>query len=546
MSRLRLLQTEAARNGFGVIAVGVATFVAAAAVGLSTQIAQPMVHDEFSYLLAADTFASGRLANPPHPLAPSFETFHVIESPTYASKYPPAQGFFLALGQWIGGAPILGAWLSAALMSAAIAWMLIAYVPLRWALLGGLLAAGHFGAVGTWPHSYWGGAVAAFAGALALGALARVVQHHRPRDAVILALGILLLANSRPFEGILLCIPIGIVLARDLLGGRDHKGVSQRVILPLVLVLFVGLGWMGYYNARVTGDPLKLPYVLYEQRTPVPAFTFLPLGEEPPYRDERIRKQQVEFVRGFWDKPRAIPWLAPDIVESRLIPTWKFYFGWSFTIPLLLLPLALRKPFSGLLLSCIAIETAGGLVTTYTMPHYLAPMTGAVVGLVILCLRELDALRANRWPIGRVAVAALVAASLLSVVLRVDEHVHPELMWSRQRAGLIEILSRTAHRHLILVDYPDDYPVVAEWVYNEAEIDKAPVVWARSMGPEADRAVARHYPLRQIWRLHWAGPGKSVLGAHALGDGRGPFPYERVLIPWKPRNSWNAFRAEAR
>src|SRR3984957_19292221 len=129
--------------GTALLAVG-ACVLQSAVYGLPV----PTVHDEFSYLLAADTFARGRCTNPTPPLWEHFETQHVLLQPTYASKYPPGQGLFLAAGGLLGH-PIVGVWLSVGLACGAGAWMLRTFVPRGWAIAGGLIMAARLG-LGKW------------------------------------------------------------------------------------------------------------------------------------------------------------------------------------------------------------------------------------------------------------------------------------------------------------------------------------------------------------------------------------------------------------
>ncbi|HYK40279.1 MAG TPA: hypothetical protein VEU98_09635, partial [Candidatus Eremiobacteraceae bacterium] len=218
----------------------------------------PEIHDEFSFLLLGDTIAHGRLANPTPDLWKSFETFHENMYPAYCSKYAPAQGFVLALGEKLGN-PWIGVLLSCALMVATFHWALRVWMPARWSFLAAILIGLKLGLTSYWMNSYWGGAVPAFAGALALGGLGRILKRSSLGGALALGAGIAILANSRPYEGLIFSLPVGAIFLWWLVSeGKTRTSISERVtkvFLPASLLLLAGVAFLGYYNWRTTGSP---------------------------------------------------------------------------------------------------------------------------------------------------------------------------------------------------------------------------------------------------------------------------------------------------
>jgi hypothetical protein len=154
----------------GAVFTGLVTILLRVALLLVLPIPDVAGHDEFSFLLQADTFAHGRLTNPTHPMWQHFESIHILQRPTCQSMYPPMQGVILAAGQ-LAGNPWFGMLLASGLMCGALTWMLYGYLPPEWALLGGILGVWRFGVFSYWTNGYWGGAAAALGGALLLGVL---------------------------------------------------------------------------------------------------------------------------------------------------------------------------------------------------------------------------------------------------------------------------------------------------------------------------------------------------------------------------------------
>jgi len=208
LRRLRHAYLAIARRPWvAVTSIGLLVLAIEAGYGCAVRMPVPANMDEFSYLLASDTFARGRLTNPPHPYWEHFESCNIIQQPTYQSKYPPGQGLALAFGQACFGEPSVGIWLSLSLACAAVCWMLYGWLPLRWALLGAILAVLNVSMLRHWGQSYWGGAVAMLGGALLFGSLPRLRRSPRWIYGLTIAAGLALLANSRPYEGLIAALP---------------------------------------------------------------------------------------------------------------------------------------------------------------------------------------------------------------------------------------------------------------------------------------------------------------------------------------------------
>ena len=464
----------------------------------------PQVHDEFSYLLAADTFAHGRLTNPPHPMWAFFDTIHVNQHPTYMSKYPPAQGAVLALGQLLGS-PWIGVLLSGGAMCAAVLWMLQGWLPPRWALLGGVLVMFKLAIFSYWMNSYLGGFVPAIGGALVAGALPRILHGWRMSASVILGIGTLILANSRPFEGACLCLPVFVVLVWRLCrrGTPSWQIAVRRVVLPLLAIAILGAAFIAYYNWRGTGSAALFPYALNEKTyQSLPTFSWQTARPALHYGNPQLEAFYNGAMRDSWAQngvhslPRAVRKLAFILTLAM------FFFLWpALSVSLLVLfPVLRDRRVRVLVVQVMLVFLSFLLVRAWFHPHYAAPLAATIFALATQAMRHIRHWEFAGRPVGigitrvMVVFTALLAPFNLDGKSRFDS---PDPISFRAR--FTTQLEAAPGQHLVLVQYSPRHDVFREWVYNGADIDHSKIVWAREI-PGADlQPLLDYFRGRQVW-----------------------------------------------
>jgi hypothetical protein len=509
----------ARRRHLAVITVGISALLLRLAILPFCPIPLPFIQDDFSFLLAGDTFASGRLTNPTPVMWQHFESFQITMKPTYMSMYFPAQGLVLAAGKVLFGHPWFGILCAMALMCAAICWMLQAWLPPTWALLGGAIAVVRIGLFSYWIDTYsGGGAVAAFGGALVLGALPRFMKTVRLRYSLLMAVGAVLLAASRPYEGILLCLPVAVVLLRWALFGKNRPPLRlllRRTALPLI-VLASGAAWMGYYNYRAFGSPLTPPYTINRATYAVtPYYAWQSPRPEPVYRHKVMREFYVGVELATFNKIHSFTGFISENI-FKCARGMIFYSGILLLVPLIMLRRVVSDRRIRFLLLCMPILMAGMSIETFLIPHYVAPFTAAFYAIGLQAMRHLRVWKPGGQPVGTTLVRMLVTVCIVLAVLRVyAEPLHfqlsnwPSATWASvwhgpghvgvARAQVASELEKLPGKQLIIVRYSADHSTFDDWVYNAPDIDNAKVIWAREMSDTDNLELIRYYKDRRVW-----------------------------------------------
>jgi hypothetical protein len=495
----------------------------------------PDIYDEFGHLFVADTIRHFRLANPAHPLHQFFETFFVLQEPTYSSIYPLGQGLVLALGWMLFGLPWAGVLLSVAAFCALCYWMLLGWTTRPWALIGALIAVIEFGPLNAWMNGYWGGSVSAIAGCLVFGALPRLRERANRRDAAFLGVGLGVQLLTRPYESIPLVLSVAVFLALLLFHERTLWRDVLRVAPVVLLAVLPAVALTLLQNKQVTGRWTRLPYFVSQYQYGVP--TTLTIQSNPLPHVPLTREQELDYKA-----QRSFHGEAPDTLNKFLLRLeYRVRFYRFFFLPPLYLALGI---FLATIRKWTFLWVPGALVLfalalnlfPYLYPRYLAAATCLFVLASVIGLQKLARFHIHAWPAGHYAAIAILFVCAASFCLYYGAHlfenhdaaaeIEQYETWDAinhenpaRRILVNEELARLPGKQLVFVRYWPNHIFQDEWVYNAADIDAARLVWARDLGAAEDEKLRQYYPNRTVWLLEPdAQPPKlSRYGAQSQG-----------------------------
>jgi hypothetical protein len=386
--------------------------------------------------------------------------------------------------------------------------MLQAWISPRWALIGGLCAILHtnVGITSYWAQSYWGGAATACGGALLLGGVRRIFKGPNFIDALLMSAGAAMLVCSRPMEGLLVMAPVAGLLIYYKVRRAKSAALRRRflrvVVVPVMCAAAATLAFIGYYNFRVTKNPLVTPYQSYEtQYSSIPYMFWQSPRPAMEFRHKEMYDYDMKFSRPFYLRYQGFLGAATQMWQ-RAKGVWNIFlpYGiWTVLLSCSVLLLFLRNRWMWFAYGALGFFCIMQATSLYLQRHYFAPILPLVFLLFMQGLRVIFWLKARKRRIGPSLFGFVIVALMVLCLAEVNpaRTAPPVLV---ERPVIVNYLLSKGGQHLVIVRYGADHNSLNEWVYNGADIDRAPIVWAHEMNSGVDPLLA-YYKSRQVWLL---------------------------------------------
>lgn len=467
------------------------------------------------------------------------ETFHVVMTPTYASKFPLGPPFFLAMGKSLFGYYAGGLWLCSALATAATTWMLLACFSNRWATGIGMCVASHPSWQSGWSQEFTHGWLPLAGISLVLGGTLRLHRLLRQQTAkheiiaqrtwqvalVAIAFGCGLILFSRPFDGGIVCAMLVLSLVPPTL--KWFRQPTQEwpsifrflcsTALPALSISIVFVGLQVVINVEVTGKWFQLPYQLHEKQYGVAPLFIWGTPNQPTlgHRFAELATYHQGYSLQSWNEARSVSGYMTQLGNrtGKILTHWGFGFA---VVPMAILTWRKgRRRFGWLLVIAASALLVINLVP-WVMPAYVASIIPLAILLFAFVLKRFATWIATRFHSTKTKASlqlraewatllCLFSCQLLALsytcYARASYQAGWEPNWAQKRQDIIADLNTSSESHLILVQYDDGHDVNEEWVYNEAELTNAKMVWGRFASADLNRQFIEGYPNRKVWLL---------------------------------------------
>jgi hypothetical protein len=463
------------------------------------------LHDENMYLLQTQMLARGMLWMRQHPVADSFETFHVFVKPVYAAIYFPGTALVLTPGVWLG----LKFWVIPAIVCGAAVGLLYRVVAELLDGVSGILAAllllslteFRYVSLTVMSHGmmvFWG---------LAL-VWAWLKWRRAPTVLWAVVIGVIAgwAAITRPIDALCYAIPVGVAMLWAMRGWSWSRRGKQWAAVVVAAVPFLML--QGILDWGVTGKWWSTPDHLYnELYTPGVAFGFQRF--DPSAKPASSLLQRVKYYKEFtvpaaeahqpeklWENwtQEKLPRLAKYAIPSVLL---------LILIPVSLLALTRQR---GVLAGTVLLFIGAYMMFAYLLTHYVVVAAPGIILLVLMGVRAVE----ETFPRWRASVAVFATMWIGLLCLRAmpefNRFVRDDWYAMETMRFNAKLESKIEGRAIVLYHFGEKNNPHEEPVYNvkAAWPDDARVIRAHDLGEERNRKLFEYYVgVQPDRRVYW-------------------------------------------